>query len=52
MNGNKLLLDTNIILYLLAGDATITGFLDGKEAYLSIITEFELIGYPEITEVN
>jgi len=27
MNGNKIVLDTNIVLYLLAGDKTIAEFL-------------------------
>ena len=49
MNGSKILLDTNIILYLLGGDKTITEFLNEKEGFVSIITEMELIGYPEIT---
>ena len=49
MSGNRTVLDTNIILYLLAGDETVSRFLQGKECYLSIITELELIGYPEIT---
>ncbi len=31
MNGNNLLLDTNIILYLLAGDKTLVSLLDNKK---------------------
>ena len=50
MNGSKLTLDTNIILYLLGGDTTLSSFLQEKEGYISIITELELIGYPEINE--
>ncbi len=42
MNGNKLLLDTNTVLYVLAGDETLASFLNGKELYLSIISELEL----------
>ncbi|MCF8449716.1 MAG: type II toxin-antitoxin system VapC family toxin [Taibaiella sp.] len=49
MNGNKIVLDTNIILYLLAGDETVSAFLQNKEGYVSVITEMELIGYPDIT---
>src|SRR5690348_11537589 len=49
MNGSKIVLDTNIVLYLLAGDGTISEFLENKQAYLSVITELELIGYPDIT---
>jgi len=42
MNGNKLLLDTNIILYLLDGDNTLVNILEGKIPYVSFITELEL----------
>jgi predicted nucleic acid-binding protein len=49
MSGNKIVLDTNIVLYLLAGDKTISGFLQDKQGYVSVITELELIGYPDIT---
>lgn len=50
MNGSKVVLDTNIVLYLLSGDTTIANFLNGKEIYISVITELELIGYPSITQ--
>jgi len=50
MNGNKLFLDTNIILYLLNGDTTIADILDGKQLYISIITELELLAYKGIEE--
>ena len=49
MSGNKLVLDTNIVLYLLAGDKTVAEFLQDKQGYVSVITELELIGYPDIT---
>ena len=47
MSGNKLVLDTNIVLYLLAGDKTVAEFLQDKQGYVSVITELELIGYPD-----
>jgi predicted nucleic acid-binding protein len=50
MNGNNLLLDTNIILYLLAGDKTLVSLLDNKKIYLSVITELELLSYRGISE--
>lgn len=50
MNGSKMVLDTNIVLYLLAGDETLSAFLQDKQAFVSIITELELIGYPDITD--
>lgn len=49
MNGNKIVLDTNIILYLLSGDKTLSEFLQDKEGYVSVVTELELIGFPDIT---
>ncbi len=50
MNGNKLLLDTNAVLYVLGGDKTLASFLNGKELYLSIISELELLSYKKITQ--
>lgn len=49
MNGNKLLLDTNAILYVLSGDETLAEFLNGKELYISIITELELLSFKKLT---
>jgi predicted nucleic acid-binding protein len=49
MSGNKLLLDTNAVLYVLNGDETLADFLFERELYLSIISEMELLGYKNIT---
>lgn len=49
MNGNKLFLDTKIILYLLNGDETLAELLNGKQLYISVITELELLAYKGIT---
>ena len=49
MSGNRLLLDTNTVLYLLAGDKTLAEFLNGKKLYISIITEIELLAFKDIT---
>ncbi len=49
MNGNTLLLDTNAVLYLLAGDETLAEFLNGKKLYISIISELELLSYKNLT---
>lgn len=49
MNGNKLFLDTNIILYLLNGDLTLAELLNQKQLYISDITELELLAYKNIT---
>lgn len=45
MNGNNILLDTNIILYLLSGDQTIADFLNKNHVYVSFVTELELFGF-------
>ena len=50
MNGNKFLLDTNTILYLLNGDETLADFLFEKQLYISIISEIELLAYKNITQ--
>jgi predicted nucleic acid-binding protein len=49
MTGSKLLLDTNIVLYLLSGNEAIFDILDGQALYVSVITELELLSYPELT---
>jgi predicted nucleic acid-binding protein len=49
MSGKEILVDTNIILYLLDGSDTLVKILQGKDIYLSFITELELIGYKENT---
>ncbi|WP_242204441.1 type II toxin-antitoxin system VapC family toxin [Aestuariivivens insulae] len=49
MIGNKLFIDTNIILYLLNGDETLAELLNEKQLYISVITELELLAYGGIT---
>lgn len=44
MNGNKLFLDSNVILYLLSGDYTVAEFLNGKQLFVSFISQLELLG--------
>ena len=44
MNGNNLLLDTNIVLYLLNGEETLIPLLEEKNLFLSFITQLELLG--------
>ena len=50
MSGNKLFIDTNIALYLLAGDETLAKLLNEKNLYLSFVTQLELLGYKGITK--
>jgi len=45
MNGKSLMVDTNIVLYVLGGNKKLAKILDGKELYISMITELELLGY-------
>jgi len=49
MNGNRFLLDTNIILYMLGGDKVIADYLFEKILYTSIISEIELLSYQSIS---
>jgi predicted nucleic acid-binding protein len=50
MNGNKFLLDTNTVLYLLNGDKTLAALLNQKDLYLSFISEIELLGYNKLSQ--
>lgn len=50
MSGNKVLLDTNIALYLFNGDINLESILQNVEAYISFINQLELLGHKSITE--
>ncbi len=50
MSGNNILLDTNIILYLLNGDNTLIPLLEDKRLIVSFITELELLSLKKINE--
>ena len=43
MNGTSILLDTNIVLYLLNGEETLIPLLEEKNLFLSFITQLELL---------
>lgn len=45
MSGNNLLADTNIPLYLFAGDSTVSMLLDSKRIFISFITKIELLTF-------
>lgn len=49
MIGNSFLIDTNIALYLLSGNATIVNILDKNYCYLSFISQLELLAFKKIT---
>jgi hypothetical protein len=50
MSGNSLLIDTNIILYLLNGDKTLSKLLDGKKIFVSFISELEVLGFKQLNQ--
>lgn len=52
MSGNKLFLDTNIIVYFLSGDKTIADLIDGKTVYVSFVTQLELLGYAGLSKAE
>ena len=49
MSGNSILLDTNIVLYLLSGDEVLSDSLFNRKLYVSFITQLELLGYKNIS---
>jgi predicted nucleic acid-binding protein len=52
MNGNKYLLDTNIILYILSGNKTLANHLYLKNLYASVVSEIELLGFKDLTSAE
>ena len=50
MSGNNVLLDSNIILYLLSGEETLIPLLEDKKLYVSFITQLEILGFKGITK--
>lgn len=50
MSGNKIFLDTNILIYLLQNNQDIIDYLQDKEIYISFVSELELLSFSKITE--
>ena len=50
-NGNKIVLDTNVILYLLQGELIESQIPSGRY-FISFITELELLSFPKITPME
>ena len=50
MSGNNILLDSNIVLYLLNGEETLIPLLEEKQLYVSFITQIETLGYKGISK--
>lgn len=48
MSGNNFLLDTNAVLYYLAGNECMRPYIK-KDFSVSVITEMELLSFPKIT---
>ncbi|MBL8001926.1 MAG: type II toxin-antitoxin system VapC family toxin [Flavobacteriales bacterium] len=48
MDGSRLLVDTNIILYALKGDEELTELIHDQDLYISFITRIELLSFPKI----
>jgi hypothetical protein len=44
MNGISIVSDTNPLIYLLNGNLKAAEYLDGKQVWISVITELELFG--------
>lgn len=52
MSGTKLLLDTNVALYLLRGDRSAADAIHGQKVVISFITRMELLGKPGLTKAE
>ena len=50
MSGIRVLCDTNPLIYLLDGNKEIADFLNNKQIHISVITELELFGKPDLSE--
>ena len=49
MSGNRLCVDTNILLYFLKGDQEVIEMISDKDIVISFITELELLSFPKIS---
>jgi len=49
MSGIRIVADTNPLVYLLNGNEQVGNHLDGKECWISVITELELFGKRNLT---
>lgn len=48
MNGINILVDTNVLIYLFSGNEQILDFLEDKSLSASIITEIEVLSFPDL----
>lgn len=49
MNGTRLFVDTNILLYYLKGNEEVVELISDKDLTISFITELELLSFPFLT---
>lgn len=45
---DRILIDTNVIIYVLNGNHELASLVHSKYAYLSVISELELLSFPKI----
>jgi hypothetical protein len=45
---DRILVDTNVIIYVLNGNRELASLIHSKYAYLSVISELELLSFPKI----
>ncbi len=52
MNGNSIVADTNVLIYLLTGDSRLIDLLENSTLFISFITEIELLSSKNLTETD
>lgn len=52
MSGGRVVVDTNIALFLLGGDKSLAAMLNGQDLVISQITRMELLSFPDITKAE
>lgn len=50
MNGNNLLLDTNIVIFYLHGNKTAYDFIANNSVFISVISEMELLSFKNLDQ--
>ena len=48
MNGSRIFVDTNILLYFLNGDQEVIDMISDKDVVISFISELELLSFPRL----
>lgn len=47
---DRILVDTNVIIYILQGNRDLADLIHSKYAFISVISELELLSFPKITK--